>query len=57
MPFSFFMGIKNELNVSSGANPMIYYYNKYETNFDKTVLKFSYQDLIVGMGIAKYYKE
>lgn len=54
MPFSFFLGVKNELHISQTA---VYFHNKYECNFDKTVLKFSYKDLIVVVGILEHFKE
>ena len=56
MPFSFFFGIKNELHITKSRSPIVYFQNKFQLSFDKTVLKFSYKDLIVFMGIAEFFK-
>lgn len=57
MPFQFFLGIKNEIQITPDqSNPVVYYINKYEVNFDKTILRFSYQDLLVFQKIVNYFK-
>ncbi|CAD8061213.1 unnamed protein product [Paramecium primaurelia] len=55
LPFSLFFCLKNELQVEY-SKQFIYYHNKFSFHIDKTICKFSYQDLLLIMSISDKLK-
>ncbi|CAD8067129.1 unnamed protein product [Paramecium primaurelia] len=55
LPFSLFFSLKNELQVEYNKQ-FIYYNNKFSLYIDKTICKFSYQDLLLIMSISDKLK-
>jgi hypothetical protein len=57
MPLTFFWSLKRELAVDPNNEFRVYSIGKSEFNFNKTLIKFSYCDIVLINGVIAYQKE